>query len=179
MRATKYTDGTRAKLLKHIRDGRTVKDACSLVGISDMTLSRWRRRFSDFDAEYLEAVRLQELSVNNLKKSGVRTYRRSATKLQQEAEKQAEKQKIRQEVEEAKQNDKPLVYDGLRLRYGTIADDHPMEPCINASNGAVEYLKPQGGHLVQFSLSLDVFKRKYPALHRELTARNSVYNVGD
>ena len=55
MRASKYNPTTRAKLLMYIRDGRTVKDACSLVGISDMTLTRWRRRFPDFDADYLKA----------------------------------------------------------------------------------------------------------------------------
>lgn len=40
----------------YISDGRTVKDACFFVGISDMTLARWRKRYPDFDEEYLKAV---------------------------------------------------------------------------------------------------------------------------
>ena len=43
----------------YISDGRTVKDVCSLVGISDMTLTHWRRQHPDFDEEYLKSVESQ------------------------------------------------------------------------------------------------------------------------
>lgn len=59
MRASKYNHTTRAKLLMYISDGRTVKDVCSLVGISDMTLTHWRRQHPDFDEEYLKSVESQ------------------------------------------------------------------------------------------------------------------------
>lgn len=70
----------------YIRDGRTVKDACSLVGITDMTLSRWRKRYPDFDANYLKAIESQWQSLDAIRGSGVRTYKRSIAKLRQKAE---------------------------------------------------------------------------------------------
>ena len=94
MNATKYNSHTRAKVLMYIRDGRTVKDVCSLVGISDMTLTRWRRQHPDFDEEYLKAVENQWQSLDATKKSGARTYRRNSTKLRQKAEKQFKIQKM-------------------------------------------------------------------------------------
>ena len=148
MRVTKYTDDTKVKLLTHIREGRTVKDACSLVGISDMTLTRWRRRFSDFDADYLKAVESQWQNLDATKESGVRTYRRNTTKLRQKAEKQAKIQKMAEKEQELARTGKPLTYEGLRIRYGSIADDEPLMPCINPSNGFVEYLKRQSGNYV-------------------------------
>ena len=179
MRASKYNPTTRTKLLMYIRDGRTVKDACSLVGISDMTLTRWRRRFSDFDADYLKAVESQWQSLDATKKSGARTYRRNSTKLRQKAEKQAKVQKMTKKEQEVVKSGKPLVYEGLRIRYGSIADDEPLTPCINHSNGFVEYLKRQGGRYVQFSCLLDAFKKGHPAWYRELARRNSTLDVGD
>lgn len=179
MRASKFNPTTRAKLLMYIRDGRTVKDACSLVGITDMTLSRWRKCYPDFDAEYLKAVESQWQSLDATKKSGVRTYRRNSTKLRQKAEKQAKVQKMTKKEQEVVKSGKPLVYEGLRIRYGSIADDEPLTPCINHSNGFVEYLKRQGGRYVQFSCSLDAFRRSHPAWYRELVEQNSTLDVGD
>ncbi len=179
MRKSKYNPTTRAKLLTYIRDGRTVKDACSLVGISDMTLTRWRRRFSDFDTDYLKAVENQWQSLDATKESGARTYKRNTTKLRQKAEKQAKVQKMTKKEQEVVKSGKPLVYEGLRIRYGNIADDEPLTPCINHSNGFVEYLKRQSGRYVQFSCSLDAFKRSHPAWYRELVEQNSTLDVGD
>lgn len=179
MRASKYSPTTRAKLLMHIRYGRTVKDACSLVSISDMTLSRWRKRYPDFDADYLKAVESQWQSLDTTKKSGVRTYRRNTTKLRQEAEKQAKIQKMTEKEQEVVKSGKPLVYEGLRIRYGSLADDEPLTPCINPSNGFVEYLKRQGERYVQFSCSLDAFRKSNPAWYRRLVQENSVIDVGD
>ena len=163
----------------YIRDGRTVKDACSLVSISDMTLTRWRRQHPDFDAEYLKAVESQWQSLDATKKSGARTYRRNSIKLRQKAEKQVKIQKMTEKEQEVVRSGKPLVYEGLRIRYGSIADDEPLTPCINPSNGFVEYLKRQGGRYVQFSCSLDAFRRGHPAWYRELVEQNSMLDVGD
>lgn len=179
MRASKYNPTTRAKLLMYIRDGRTVKDVCSLVGISDMTLTRWRRKHPDFDEEYLKAVESQWQSLDATRKSGARTYRRNSIKLRQKAEKQVKVQKMTGKEQEVAKNGKRLVYEGLRIRYGSIADDEPLTPCINPSNGFVEYLKRQGGRYVQFSCSLNAFRRSHPAWYRELTEQNSTLDVGD
>ena len=180
MRASKYNSTTRAKLLMYISDGRTVKDACSLVGISDMTLTRWRRQHPDFDEGYLKAVESQWQSLDATKKSGVRTYKRNITKLRQKVEKQAKVQKMTEKEQEVVvRSGKPLVYEGLRIRYSSIADDEPLTPCINPGNGFVEYLKRQGGRYVQFSCSFDAFRKSHPAWYRELARQNSTFDVGD
>ena len=163
----------------YISNGRTVKDACSFVDISDMTLTRWRRQHPDFDEEYLKAVESQWQSLDATKKSGARTYRRNSTKLRQKAEKLVKIQKMTEKEQKVIKSGKPLVYEGLRIRYGNIADDEPLTPCINPSNGFVEYLKRQGGRYVQFSCSLDAFRRSHPAWYRELVAKNSTLDVGD
>lgn len=104
---------------------------------------------------------------------------KQATKLRQKAEKQIKVQKMTEKEQEVVKSGKPLVYDGLRIRYGSIADDELLTPCINPSNGFVEYLKRQGGRYVQFSCSLDAFRRSHPAWYRELVAKNSALDVGD
>lgn len=179
MRASKYNPTTRAKLLMNIRDGRTVKDACSLVGITDMTLNRWRKRYPDFDMDYLKAVESQWQTLDATKKSGVRTYKRNIAKLHQKAEKQAKIQKMTEKEQEVAKSGKSLVYEGLCIRYGSLADDEPLTPCINPSNGFVEYLKRQGGRYVQFSCSLDAFRKSNPAWYRRLVQENSVLDIGD
>ena len=179
MRVSKYSPATRAKVLTYIRDGRTVKDVCSLVGISDMTLTRWRRRYPEFDAQYINAVKGQRLDIETLRKSGVRTYRRNAEKLQQSALKRSKIEKLDSKQQKVIKEGKLLVYEGLRIRYGSIADDEPLTPCINPSNGFVEYLKRQGGRYVQFSCSLDAFRRSHPAWYRELAEQNFALDVGD
>ena len=179
MRISKYNPTNRAKLLMCISSGRTVKDACSLVDISDMTLIRWRRQYPDFNEDYLKAVESQWQSLDTVKKSGVRTYKRNSTKLRQKSEKQAKVQKLTEKEQEVVKSGKPLAYEGLRIRYGNIADDEPFTPCINSSNGFVEYLKQQSGRYVQFSCSLDAFRKSHPAWYRELVEQNSTLNVGD
>ena len=179
MRASKYNPTTRAKLLMYISDGRTVKDACFFVGISDMTLARWRKRYPDFDEEYLKAVESQWQSIDAIKKSGARTYRRNSVKLRQKAEKQAKIQKMTEDQQKVVKSGKPLVYEGLRIRYGSIANDDPLTPCINHSNGFVECLKWRSGRYVQFSCSLDAFRKGNPIWYRELAAKNSALDVSN
>ena len=179
MRKPKYDSTTKAKLLTYIRYGRTVKDACSLVGISDMTLTRWRRRFSDFDTDYLKAVENQWQSLDATKESGARAYKRNTTKLRQKAEKQAKIQKMTEKEQELARTGKLLTYEGLRIRYGSIAEDEPLVPCVNPSNGFVEYLKRQGGRYIQFSCLLDVFRKNNLVWYRRLVDENSAFDVGD
>lgn len=179
MRATKYTDDTRTKLLMCIEQGRTVKDACEVAGISDMTLTRWRRNFPDFNEAYLVALERQWRSIEGLKRVGVRTYKRDTERVREKAKEQAQDRKIKRAKEEAEESGKPLVYEGLRVRYGDIADDDPFTPCVNPRSMQVEYLKRREGRYVRFVLSVEVFKRRYPAYYRELVKQNSIYNVGD
>lgn len=108
---------TMAKVLTLIADSRTIKDTYKLVGISDITLTRWRRCFPDFDADYLKAVEKQWMNLEATKKSGVKTYKRNVTKLREKPEKEAKNQKTEQEKQEARESGKLLIIDGLRVRY--------------------------------------------------------------
>ena len=144
-----------------------------------MTLTRWRRKYPDFDAEYLKAVESQWQSLDAVKKSGARTYRRDSTKLRQKVEKQTKIQQMPEKEREIVRTGKPLVYEGLRIRYGNIADDKPFIPCINPNNGFVEYLKRQGGRYIQFSCSLDAFRKRNLVWYRRLADENSAFDVGD
>lgn len=179
MRTPKYNNDTRAKLLTLVRDGRTTKDACRLVGITDMTLSRWRKRYADFNAEYLKAIDGQWQNIENLKKDGKRTYRKDSASRRDGAKKKEEQRKIEQAVKEGEENGKPLVYDGLRIRYGDIEDEEPFTPCVDHRTGLVAYLKPWNGTRVQISLAVEVFKQRYPGWYRRLVEENAVYDVGD
>ena len=83
---TKYTLDTTRKLLDAIRGGFTVKTACAMAGVTDMTLSRWRRQHSDFDAEFKKATKEQTwYSRKVIKKVGFRTYGRKPDKPPQDS----------------------------------------------------------------------------------------------
>ena len=158
----------------YVEDGRTVKDICQAIGISDMTLLRWRRRYPDFDEQYINAVKRQHEGVRALRKLGVRTYRRNAEKLQQTAHKRLESEKIKQKHQKLIKEGKPLVHEGFLIRYNNVwTDDNPFEPCVNYSNGSVEYLKRKGSRYIQVSLSVGTFKRAYPAYYRQLAEKNA------
>ena len=56
---TKNTPDTTRRLLDAIRGGFTVKAACAMAGVTDITLSRWRKRHPDFDAAFKKATEEQ------------------------------------------------------------------------------------------------------------------------
>ena len=73
----KYTPDTTKKLLDAIRSGFTVKAACAMVGVTDMTLSRWRRQHLDFAVAFKKATEKQtRYGRKAIKKDGFRTYER-------------------------------------------------------------------------------------------------------
>lgn len=73
---TKYTLDTTKKILDAIRGGFTVKMACAVAEVTDMTLSRWRRQHSDFDAAFKKATDEQTwYGRKALKRAGVRVMR--------------------------------------------------------------------------------------------------------
>ena len=80
--------------------------------------------------------------------------------------------------QEVVKSGKPLVYEGLRIRYGSITEDEPLMPCINSSKGFVEYLKRQGGHYIYF-LSTRRVQERYPVWYNKLVQENSALDVGD
>lgn len=74
---TKYTPDVTQKLLDAIRSGFTVKTACVMAGVTDMTLSRWRRQHPDFDTEFKKATEEQTwYSRKAVRRAGIRVYER-------------------------------------------------------------------------------------------------------
>ena len=162
MRRPKYNSDICAKVLMYIEEGRTVKDVCRLCGIRDMTLGRWRKRFPDFNKAYIDAVGRQWRNAENLKNEGIRTYQRKAEVLHKKEE----------ETRNRDTDGRPVYYEGFRIRYGSIEEDRPFEPCIDPASGRVKYLKRQGGRYVQFCLTVDAFRRSHPDWYRKLVEAN-------
>lgn len=78
---TKYTPDATKLLFDAIRGGFTVKMACAMSGVTDMTLSRWRRRHLDFDAEFKKATEEQTWYVRKgIMRAGFRVYERKPDK---------------------------------------------------------------------------------------------------
>ena len=46
------------------------------------------------------------------------------------------------------QQSEVVMYEGLPVRFGGIAEDKPYLPCVNPSNGRVKYLKRENGRNV-------------------------------
>lgn len=164
---SKYTPETTQKLLNAIRSGFTVKAACAKAGVTDMTLSRWRRQHPDFDAEFKKATEEQTwYGRKALRKAGFRTYERKPDKHPQNQEKASEGQ-IRDSEGQNKQSE-IVMYEGLPVRFGSIVEDKPYLPCVNPSNGRVEYLKREHGRNVQHICNIEVFKRSFPGWYRRI-----------
>lgn len=158
---TKYTPDTTERLLDAIRSGFTVKMACAMAGMTDMTLSRWRRRHPDFDAEFKKATEEQTwYSRKAVRKAGFRVYERKPNKHPQNQEKA-----LREQIsgsEGRSEQGEMVMYEGLPMRFGGIAEDKPYLPCVNPSNGRVEYLKRENGRDVQHICDIEVFKHSFP-----------------
>lgn len=153
---TKYTPGTTKRLLDVIRSGFTVKTACAMAGVTDMTVSRWRRQHSDFDAEFKKATEEQTwYGRKAIRKAGFRTYGRKPDKYPQSKEK-ALRGQINGSEGQYKQSEMAL-YEGLPVRFGSIAEDKPYLPCVNPNNGRMEYLKRENGRSVQHTCDIEVF----------------------
>lgn len=166
---SKYTPDTTKRLLDAVRSGFTVKMACAMAGVTDMTLSRWRRQYSDFDAEFKKATEEQTWYARKaLKKAKIRTYERKTHKCPQKGQKVITGQirgsdgHITSEVVDTQ------FYEGLPVRLGSIAEDKPYTPCVNPSNGRVEYLKRENGYNVQHVCNIEVFKRSFPGWYRKI-----------
>lgn len=164
---TKYTPDTTKRLLDAIRSGFTVKTACAMAGVTDMTVTRWRRRHPDFDAEFKKATEEQTwYNRKAIKKAGFRTYERKPDKYPQNQEK-ASRQQINGSEGQYKQ-DEMVLYEGLPVRSGSIVKDRPYIPCVNPSNGRVEYLKRENGRNVQHICDIEVFKHSFPGWYRRI-----------
>ncbi len=164
---TKYTPDTTKKLLDAIQGGFTVKMACAMAGVTDMTLSRWRRRHPDFNAAFKKATEEQTwYGRKALKRAGFRVYERKPDKHPQNPEK-ALTGRINGS-ESQNQQGEITMYEGLPVRFGGIAEDKPYLPCVNPMNGRVEYLKRENGHNIQHICDIEVFKRSFPGWYRRI-----------
>lgn len=166
---TKYTPDTTNKLLDAIRGGFTVKAACMMAGVTDMTLSRWRRRHPDFDADFRKATEEQTWYARKaLKKAKIRTYERKTHKLPQKDQKALTGQIRGSDGHITNGVEGTQLYEGLPVRFGSITDDKPYLPCVNPANGRVEYLKRESGYNVQHTCDINVFKRSFPGWYRKI-----------
>lgn len=164
---TKYTPDTTKRLLDAIRSGFTVKAACTMAGVTDITLSRWRRQHSDLDAAFKKATKEQTwYSRKAVRRAGFRTYERKPDKHLSNQEKA-----LRGQINGSGGQDKQgemVMYEGLPVRFGNITEDKPYLPCVNPMSGRVEYLKRENGRNVQHICDIEVFKRSFPGWYRKI-----------
>ena len=166
---TKYTPDTTKRLLYAIRSGFTVKAACAMSGVTDMTLSRWRRRHPDFDTEFKKATEEQTWYARKaLKKAKIRTYERKTHKTPQKDQKALTGQIQGSDGYITSKVGYTQFYEGLPVRFGSITEDKPYTPCVNPANGRVEYLKRENGYNVQHVCNVEVFKRSFPGWYRRI-----------
>lgn len=164
---TKYIPDTTKRLLDAIRSGFTVKAACAMAGVTDMTLTRWRRQHPDFDAEFKKATEEQTwYSRKAIRRAGFRAYERKPDKYPQNQE-EASGGQINGSEGQYKQGE-IVLYEGLPVRFGSIAEDKPYLPCVNPDSGRVEYLKWEHGRNIQHICDIEVFKRSFPGWYRRI-----------
>lgn len=158
---SKYTPDTTKRLLDAVRSGFTVKMACAMAGVTDMTLSRWRRRHPDFDTAFKKATEEQTwYGRKAVRRAGFRVYERKPGKHPQN-----KKKALRRQINgsgEQNQQGVVVLYEGLPVRFGSIVEDKPYIPCVNPANGRVEYLKRENGRDVQHICDIEVFKHSFP-----------------
>ena len=166
---TKYTPDTTKKFLDAIRGGLTVKMACAMTGITDITVSRWRRHHSDFDAAFKKATEEQTwYARKTLKKAKIRTYERKAHKHSQKGQSALTGQIRGSGDYIASEAVDVQFYKGLPVRFGSITEDKSYLPCVNPNNSKVEYLKCEGGHNVQHVCHIEIFKRSFPGWYKRI-----------
>ncbi len=75
-RPSKYSPETTEKFLSLVEEGYPIKIACKKIGITNMTLTRWKNRYPDFAEKLVKATSKQWMNIDNLHKAGIRVYKR-------------------------------------------------------------------------------------------------------
>lgn len=78
-RPRKISKGVEQKILELLEKGLCVSHVAREVCLSDVTIKRQRERDPEFNKRFLQASMRGEENIRNLKRLGIRTYRRSAS----------------------------------------------------------------------------------------------------
>lgn len=78
-RPRKISKGVKQKILKLLEIGLCVSHVAREVCLSDITIKRQRERDPEFNKRFLQASKRGEENIRNLKRLGIRTYRRSVS----------------------------------------------------------------------------------------------------
>ena len=170
-RPSKYNPETTEKFLNLVEEGYTIKIACKKIGITNMTLTRWKNRYPDFTEKLEKATSKQWMNIDNLHKAGIRVYKRKTNKQPSSAQKPF-KSGLNTSQSQSSSEDTPQLIEGLVVRSGSIVDDRPYTPCINPNNGMVEYLKRQNGTEIKHFCTIEAFRKGNPGWYQRLVAEN-------
>lgn len=142
-RPSKYNEETVGRFLELVSNGCTIKDAAYSVGVSDMTINRWRAKHSDFNLAMMAATREGWDYAASMKAEGYRTYRRSKEYYKHPVE----PEKAHTEALAAPQA-KVLPYHKGRTIAGLPVrpriSDSSLEPFINPDTWQVEWRTMDG-----------------------------------
>lgn len=114
---TKYTPDTTKRFLDAVRSGFTVKIACVMSGVADMTLSRWRRRHPDFDAEFKKPQRSNPGMAGRLSKGLDSGFTRENLIKHPQSKEKALRRQINGFGGQNQQSE-IVMYEGLPVRFG-------------------------------------------------------------
>lgn len=78
-RPRKISEGVERRILELLEKGLCVSHVAREVGLSDVTIKRQRERDSGFNKRFLLASKRGEDNIRNLKRLGIRTYRRDTS----------------------------------------------------------------------------------------------------
>lgn len=170
-RPSKYNPETSSRFLSLVEEGYPIKIACNKVGITDMTLSRWKKRYPEFVEALRKATDRQWVSIDDLHRVGIRVYRRNPNKMPHQDETFARSGLVTPQSNSCA-SDIPKLYRGLKVRSGGVSEDEPFTPCVNPENGMVEYLKKQNGANIKHVCTVDAFRRGNPGWYRRLASDN-------
>lgn len=176
-RPSKYNTETTLYFLNLVEAGYPIKVACEKVGITDMTLSRWKKRYPEFVEALRKATDKQWINIDNLHRAGIRVYRRNAHKIPRQS-RTTPRSGLSASQSDSCAGDNPKLYKGLKVRSGSISEEEPFTPCVNPKNGMVEYFQRQNGVNVKHVCTVDAFRRGNPGRYQKLVSSNLRLQTG-
>ena len=130
-------------LIKYIRQGHTIRDACRFCGISTTTFNRWRDKDLKFNKDVIMATKDQWKYAPPKTIYSYRRYNRRVS-LSTDYDKNAFKGSQNALESSFKHEHDPTTIQGIPVRFGSIYDDRPYIPCVDPKGLFVTFIENQG-----------------------------------
>ncbi|MBR3318907.1 hypothetical protein IKG06_00140 [Candidatus Saccharibacteria bacterium] len=135
-RPRKISEEVEQKILELLEKGLCVSHVAREVGLSDITIKRQRERDSGFNKRFLQDSKRGEDNIRNLKRLGIRTYRRNVSISPNYYDEASEMPSKASESHSEAEKD-------LRTWMGLSIHPRPMDYSVNTEY----YLNPDTAHV--------------------------------